>query len=36
MTPTFTIAILLGAVGGPKWESLPPEKQPERAALLPL
>ncbi len=29
-------AILLGAVGGPKWESLPPEEQPERAALLPL
>jgi 3-isopropylmalate dehydrogenase len=29
-------AILLGAVGGPKWESLPPEDQPERAALLPL
>ncbi len=29
-------AILFGAVGGPKWEKLPPEKQPERAALLPL
>lgn len=29
-------AILLGSVGGPRWESLPPEKQPERAALLPL
>lgn len=29
-------AILFGAVGGPKWESLPPERQPERAALLPL
>ena len=29
-------AILFGAVGGPKWESLPPELQPERAALLPL
>jgi 3-isopropylmalate dehydrogenase len=29
-------AILFGAVGGPKWESLPPEEQPERAALLPL
>ena len=29
-------AILLGAIGGPKWESLPPEAQPERAALLPL
>jgi len=29
-------AILFGSVGGPKWESLPPEEQPERAALLPL
>ena len=29
-------AILFGSVGGPKWESLPPEHQPERAALLPL
>jgi 3-isopropylmalate dehydrogenase len=29
-------AILLGAVGGPKWDSLPPEKRPERGALLPL
>ncbi|MBW2599166.1 MAG: 3-isopropylmalate dehydrogenase [Deltaproteobacteria bacterium] len=29
-------AILFGSVGGPKWEALPPEKQPERAALLPL
>lgn len=29
-------AILFGAVGGPKWESLPPENQPERAGLLPL
>ena len=29
-------AILFGSVGGPKWECLPPEKQPERAALLPL
>ncbi len=29
-------AILFGSVGGPKWESLPPDKQPERAALLPL
>ncbi len=27
---------LFGLVGGPKWESLPPEQQPERAALLPL
>lgn len=31
-----TDAILFGSVGGPKWESLPPEEQPERAALLPL
>lgn len=29
-------AVLFGSVGGPKWESLPPEQQPERAALLPL
>lgn len=29
-------AILFGSVGGPKWENLPPAKQPERAALLPL
>jgi 3-isopropylmalate dehydrogenase len=29
-------AILFGSVGGPKWEGLPPERQPERAALLPL
>lgn len=29
-------SILFGSVGGPKWESLPPETQPERAALLPL
>lgn len=29
-------AILFGSVGGPKWENLPPEKQPERGALLPL
>jgi 3-isopropylmalate dehydrogenase len=29
-------AILFGSVGGPKWEKLPPEEQPERAALLPL
>ncbi|RLB66209.1 MAG: 3-isopropylmalate dehydrogenase [Deltaproteobacteria bacterium] len=29
-------AILFGSVGGPKWESLPPEEQPERGALLPL
>jgi len=29
-------AILLGSVGGPKWEKLPPQRQPERAALLPL
>jgi 3-isopropylmalate dehydrogenase len=29
-------AVLFGSVGGPKWESLPPAQQPERAALLPL
>jgi len=29
-------AILFGSVGGPKWEHLPPETQPERGALLPL
>ena len=29
-------AILFGSVGGPKWETLPPELRPERAALLPL
>ena len=29
-------AILFGSIGGPKWEGLSPEKQPERAALLPL
>ncbi len=29
-------AILFGSVGGPKWEGLPPEIQPERGALLPL
>lgn len=29
-------AILFGSVGGPKWEALPPDEQPERAALLPL
>ncbi len=29
-------AILFGSIGGPKWEKLPPEKQPERAALLRL
>ena len=29
-------AILFGSVGGPKWESLPPQEQPERGALLPL
>jgi 3-isopropylmalate dehydrogenase len=28
--------ILFGSVGGPKWESLPPQLQPERGALLPL
>ncbi|MDL2275400.1 3-isopropylmalate dehydrogenase, partial [Desulfosarcina sp. OttesenSCG-928-G10] len=29
-------AILFGSVGGPKWEGLPPDQQPERGALLPL
>lgn len=29
-------AILFGSVGGPKWEKLPPDLQPERGALLPL
>lgn len=29
-------AILFGSVGGPKWESLPPQQQPERRALLGL
>lgn len=29
-------AILFGSVGGPKWETLPPDLQPERGALLPL
>jgi 3-isopropylmalate dehydrogenase len=29
-------AILFGSVGGPKWENLHPDQQPERAALLPL
>ncbi len=29
-------AVLFGSVGGPKWENLPPDQQPERAALLPL
>ena len=29
-------AVLLGAVGGPKWDALPPEKRPERRALLTL
>jgi 3-isopropylmalate dehydrogenase len=29
-------AILFGSVGGPKWEHLPPNEQPERGALLPL
>ena len=29
-------AILFGSVGGPKWETLPPDRQPERASLLPL
>ena len=29
-------AILFGSIGGPKWETLPPDEQPERGALLPL
>lgn len=29
-------AILFGSIGGPKWEHLPPNEQPERGALLPL
>ena len=29
-------ATLLGAVGGPKWDSLPPAQRPERRALLTL
>lgn len=29
-------AILFGSVGGPKWENLPPDEQPERGALLPI
>jgi len=29
-------AVLFGSVGGPKWEILPPDKQPERASILPL
>ena len=29
-------AILFVSVGGPKWETLPPDEQPERGALLPL
>ncbi|PCJ61805.1 MAG: 3-isopropylmalate dehydrogenase [Planctomycetota bacterium] len=35
-TCEWSDAILFGSVGGPKWESLPPEQQPERGALLPL
>ena len=26
-------AVLLGAVGGPKWDVLPPEKRPEKGLL---
>ncbi|MDF1579558.1 MAG: 3-isopropylmalate dehydrogenase [Desulfuromonadales bacterium] len=33
---TASDAILFGSVGGPQWESLPPDEQPERGALLPL
>ena len=29
-------AILFGAVGGPKWDTLPPERRPERGAILPI
>jgi 3-isopropylmalate dehydrogenase len=29
-------AILLGSVGGPKWDKLPTMERPERASLLPL
>ncbi len=29
-------AVLLGSVGGPKWDTLPPEKRPERGGLLAL
>ncbi|HAA90089.1 MAG: 3-isopropylmalate dehydrogenase [Thermoanaerobacterales bacterium 50_218] len=29
-------AILLGAIGGPKWDHLPPKLRPEAGALLPL
>ncbi|CAL4318858.1 3-isopropylmalate dehydrogenase [Buchnera aphidicola (Chaitophorus sp. 3695)] len=29
-------AILLGSVGGPKWDTLPPQKRPEIASLLPI
>lgn len=29
-------AIILGAVGGPKWDNLEPHLRPERGALLPL
>ncbi|MEJ5250876.1 MAG: 3-isopropylmalate dehydrogenase, partial [Armatimonadota bacterium] len=29
-------AVLFGAVGGPKWDNLPPNLRPEAGALLPL
>jgi 3-isopropylmalate dehydrogenase len=29
-------AIFLSAIGGPKWEDLPPEKKPERGFLFPV
>ncbi len=29
-------AVLLGAIGGPKWENLPAKERPELGALLPL
>ena len=29
-------AVLLGSIGGPQWDALPPEKRPETGGLLPL
>ena len=29
-------AVLFGSIGGPQWDTLPPDKRPERAALLTL
>lgn len=31
-----SVAVLLGAVGGPKWDNLPVQQRPEVGALLPL